>query len=535
MAVGDRPIGVPAARSTAVGGLGRLGGWGLPLGLALALSVLSLVPYLYAFNFPPHDRVFMGFFFLGDDANTYLAKMRQGWEGNWIWVNRYTAETGPGAYFFVFWILLGKLSALSHLPLLFTFHLSRVLGAFALLGWGWVFIKHFVVDPTARRFGIVLMGLGLGLGYVIGLLGHPVVFGQQTDILDLRMPELSAWYSILALPHFVWAAAFQAIACVLTLRAAERGSLRLGVLAGVAWLGESTIHAQMPLLLGAAVAIALLVRPVSLRGYLAAGLAFAIAGPYVAYSYYESLVSPEVLRWSAQWRNNLPPDGLSLSLALAPTLLLALLALPGAWRRRSRGDVFLVAWLLLLVFILWLPNPAGNLRRRFFDGVFLPLACLAALGMYEQVVPRLRTLRLKQLVPFAFVAVTTIGSVFLLVSPMVYASNPQYSITRGEYQGLQWLGGEPAGVVLSSAHMGLYVPAYSPDTVYVGQYSETYNYFDKARRAKRLLNGSEDAGSFASGAGMRYVFWSDEFGPTEPSGLGDPAFTAQGVKIWRLR
>jgi len=511
----------------------RLEGWRLPLAIAAGLGVLSLLPYLYAWNSQEPDRVFMGFFFLGDDANTYLAKMRQGWEGNWIWTNRYTTEPGPGAYFFIFWIVLGKLAALTRLPLMAVFHLARVAGAFALLLAGWSFIKHFVERPDARRFALAFMAVGLGMGYVIQLLGHPQVLGQQTDTLDWRMPELSAWYSILALPHFAWAAAFQAVAAVLTLRAAERGSLRLGALAGLAWLGESTIHAQMPLLIGAALAVALVVRPVRPRGYAAAALAFALALPYVGYSYYESLASPEVLRWSAQWRNNLPPDGLSLSLALAPQLLLASLALPVVWRRRSRGDVFLVAWLLLLAFILWFPNPAGNLRRRFFDGVYLPLVVLAALGMYGQVVPRLRSLRGRRLVPFAYAAFAAISSLFLLLAPIGFARAVQYSVARGEYDGLSWLERQPAGTVLSSARLGLYVPAYSPDTVYVGQYSETYNYALKAREANHVLDGEADAADFTSRHHLRYVFWSNEY-PTPPAGLGAPSFEKPGVKVWRL-
>ncbi len=117
---------------------------------------------------------------------------------------------------------------------------------------------------------------------------------------------------------------------------------------------------------------------------------------------------------------------------------------------------------------------------------------------------------------------------------MLYATSPQYTLTSGEYQGLQWLGGQPPGLVLSSARLGLYVPAYSPDTVYVGQYSETYNYFAKAREAKRLLDGELDAAAFARSQDVRYVLWSEEFGQVEPAGLGDPAFVGPGVKIWKL-
>lgn len=512
----------------------RVGPWALPLGLATALAVLTLIPYIYAWTAQPPGRVFMGFFFLGDDANTYLAKMREGWEGAWRWTNRYSTEPGTGAWFFVFWIVLGHIAAWTHASLMFTFHAARVLGAFALLGAGWLFIGEFLDSPSQRRFALWLMAVGLGCGYVIQALHHPVVFGQQTDTLDWRMPELTAFYSVLALPHFAWAAAFQAAACVFTLRAAERSSLRYGLLGGLAWNAESSIHAQMPILLGGAFAIALVLRPVSRRGYAAALLAFGLAAPYVLYSYWASNHVPEVLRWSLQWRNNLPPDGLSLGLALLPQLFLAALALPGALRRRSRGELMLIAWLLLLALILWTPNPAANLRRRFFDGLYLPLVVLAARGMYEVLVPRLGT-RGGRLLPFAYVAFASIGSFFLLLAPMLFATNHVYTLSTDEVGALDWLGAHPQGIVLSEARMGLYVPAYSPDPVYVGQYSETYLYPAKAREARAVLSGEQDAAAFAASHGVRYLLWTSEDGPGGPTGVGDPVYDTPGAKIYVLR
>ncbi len=510
-----------------------LAGWGLPLALAAGLGLLSLLPYLYAWSVQPPGRTFMGFFFLGDDANTYLAKMREGWEGSWWWTNRYSSEPGTGAFFFVFWIFLGHVAALLHLSLMAVFHAARVVGAFLLLGAAWLFFEDFVPIARARKWALWFFAVGLGCGYVIQALHHPVVLGQQTDTLDWRMPELSAFYSILALPHFAWAAALQAAACVFTLRAAERSSLRYGFLGGLCWLGEALIHAQMPILLGGAFLIALAVRPVPLRGYVAALLAFAIAGPYVIYSYWASLHVPEVLRWSAQWRNNLPPDGLSLGLALLPQLALSAIALATVLRTRRRSDLVLLGWLLLLAAILWLPNPAGNLRRRFFDGISLPLAALAARGMYEVVVPRLRG-RAVRLVPFATVAFAAMGSVFLLLAPMLFATNHQYSLTTDEVGALSWLDAHPRGVVLSTSHLGLYIPAYSSDTAYVGQYSETYDIAAKERAAESLLSGSGDAGAYARDHGIRYVVWTSDVKAGRPVGLGAPVYDTASAKVYEV-
>jgi hypothetical protein len=524
MAVRSAPLGEAAAAARRP-----------PLWLVLGLLVagITLLPYLYGHLFEPPGRTFMGFFFLGDDANTYLAKMREGVDGSWAWTNRYTTEPSSAVYFFVYWIVLGHLAALLHLNLLLTFHLARIGGAVFLLYAAWLFIEHFVVDAGARRWALCFLALGLGMGYVVQAIGKPVFFGQQTDTLDWRMPELTAFYSILALPHFAWAAAFQAVGAVLTLRAAERGSLKLGFGAGLAWLGEASIHAQMPILVGGAVVVAVLYRRVSPRGYAAVALALGMVAPYVLYSYIE-LHNPEVSRWSGQWRNNFAPDLLSLFFALAPQVVLAALALPRMLRRRSRGDVFLLAWLVLLALILWAPTPADNLRRRFFDGIYLPLVVMAADGLYAVVLPRLGE-HARRLVPFAYVSFAAVGSCFLLIGPLLVVSNPSYSVPNGEYQALQWLSPRPAGVVLSSTRLGLLVPAYTSDPVYVGQYSETFNWSAKAREANDLLNGRGDLAAFLIAHRVRYVLWTAADTPLPaPQSLGIPTFTAPGIEVFQL-
>ncbi|HEY8863958.1 MAG TPA: hypothetical protein VIO37_07290 [Candidatus Dormibacteraeota bacterium] len=512
----------------------RLKEWRLPLFTGLALAAVTAVPYLYAYAVQPPGHVFMGFFYLGDDANTYLAKMRQGWEGAWGWQNRYTTESSPVAYLFMFWIVIGHIAAILHLPLIVAFHLARVAGAFALMAAAWLMICHFIEDRSTRRFAFFFCAVGLGLGYVIQALGHPVIFGNQTDTLDWRMPELTAFYSVLALPHFAWSGVFAAAGVALTFMAIQRGSLILGVLAGLCWLGQASIHPQMPILMGGATAVALILRPAAPRGWFAAAIAFAIPAPYILYSYLAFVGNPEVQRWTFHSKNALPPESISLFFALAPQLLLALAGLPGVLRRRSREDVFLVAWLILLAVILYLPNPAGDLRRRFLDGIYLPLVILAARGMYETILPRLRSVRARALVPFSYVCFSTIGSAFLVLAPLAVAAQPQYTVTTAFYDGLNWLGNEPAGRVLAMPGVGLYVPAYSGDTVYVGHYDETFDYLGKTQTAFEVLTGKGDLGQFIQDNKIRYVVWTADLQTPPPPALGPPAYDTLTFKIWKV-
>jgi hypothetical protein len=508
--------------------------WAIPLGTGLALALITTLPYLYGYLAQPHGQVFMGFFYLGDDANTYLAKMRQGWEGAWAWQNRYTTEPSPAAYLFMFWLALGHIAALTHLPLIAVFHLARIAAAVALMCAAWLVIGHFIQDRSARRFAFFFLAFGLGMGYVIQALGHPVVFGNQTDTLDWRMPELTAFYSVLALPHFAWSGVFAALGIALTFMAIERGDLRLAALAGAAWLGQASIHPQMPILMGGATFAALLFRPPSRKGWAAAALAFAIPAPYILYSYFAFIGNPEVQRWTFHSKNSLPPEGFSFLFAIAPQLLLAVIGLPGAIRRRSREDVFLVAWLVLLAAILYLPNPAGDLRRRFLDALYIPLVILGARGLYEVVLPRLRSLRARRLVPFTYVAFAAVGSAFLVLAPLLVATQPQYVTAQATFDGLTWLGDQPQGRVLSMPGIGLYVPAYSPDTVYVGHYDETFDYYTKTQTALDLLTGKTDIVQFDRLNNIRYVIWTSDLKTPAPTVLGPPAYDTPNFKIFRV-
>jgi hypothetical protein len=512
----------------------RMAEWRIPLLTGLALAIVTAVPYLFAYAVQQPGHVFMGFFYLGDDANTYLAKMRQGWEGSWAWQNRYTTESSPAAYLFLFWIVLGHLAALLNLPLIVVFHLARVGAAFALMGGAWLFIRHFIADRSAQKFAFFFCAVGLGMGYVIQALGQPVIFGHQTDTLDWRMPELTAFYSVLALPHFAWSGVFAAVGVACTLKAIERGSLVLAVVAGAAWLGQASIHPQMPILMGGATAVALVLRPAPRRGWVVAALAFAIPAPYILYSYVAFIGNPEVQRWTFHSKNALPPETISLFFAIAPQLLLAAVGLPGALRRRTREDLFLVGWIALLAAILYLPNPAGDLRRRFLDGLYLPLVVLAARGMFEEIVPRLRSARARRLIPFSYVAFAAIGSAFLVLAPLAVAAHGQYTVTSAEYSGLTWLGAQPQGRVLCMPGVGLYVPAYSPDTVYVGHYDETFDYLKKTQIALNVLTGKADLAQFIQENQIRYVVWTADLPTPPPASLGVPAYDTPNFKIWRV-
>src|ERR1700730_18598227 len=134
-----------------------------------------LLHYLLAYLWAPAGHHFAGFFFIADDATTYLAKMRQGADGSWLWNDPYTSEAHGGVFLFSFYLLFAHLGRLLPLPLNAAYHVARISGAVALIIAADQLCRR-LLQPDLRRLGLVLVLLGSGAGFLAQALGNPSVF-----------------------------------------------------------------------------------------------------------------------------------------------------------------------------------------------------------------------------------------------------------------------------------------------------------------------------------------------------------------------
>ena len=66
--------------------------------------LMITIPFIYAFQKGSAEYGFGGFLINPTDGHSYLAKMRQGWDGSWKYQLPYTADPGDGAYLFLFYL-----------------------------------------------------------------------------------------------------------------------------------------------------------------------------------------------------------------------------------------------------------------------------------------------------------------------------------------------------------------------------------------------------------------------------------------------
>lgn len=483
---------------------------------AAAIATLSLLPYLLAYLWTPPGHHFAGFFFIADDATTYLAKMRQGADGSWLWNDPYTSEPHGGVLLFFFYLLFGHLAALLHLPLIAAYHLARISGAIALVIAADQLCRRIL--PEHRRLGLALVILGSGAGFLAQALGNPSLLGSRVEALDLHLPEISGWYSILAIPHFAWATALIIAALLGLLRIAEAPAWRPVAFTSAALIALTAIHPQMIPVLGViwiayqGVLVIWGDRP-SIRSLAAQAVPFLATLPLLSYNGWILFRDPTIAEWARQWRHQ-APGPVSLAVSLGLPLLAAILGIVIAWRRRDRGLALMLVWPPLVIALLYLPNLA-NIQRRLLDALYVPIGILAAVGI-RSLTSRLRRARARR-IEAILVTACCISSALVLAIALRFASGTftEAYIGGDAWQAMQWLSvhHQQSDRALSSPGAGQLLPAWAGVPVYVGHYSETLDYLQKIRNVQEVLRPGEPEATvraFLRDNGITLLYWSSD-------------------------
>ena len=518
---------------------------GFALVLAAIVAVISLLPYLLAYLWTPPGHHFAGFFFIADDATTYLAKMRQGADGAWLWNDPYTSEPHAGVFLFSFYLLFGHLAALLHLPLIATYHLARISGAIALVLAADQLCRR-LLQRELRRLALLLVILASGAGFLAQALGNPSIFGSPVEALDLHLPEISGWYSILAIPHFTWATALIIVALLGLLQIADAPAWRPVAVASAALIALTAIHPQMIPVLGViwvayqGVLLAWGERP-SIRSIAAQLLPFLATIPLLAYNAWILFRDPTIAEWARQWRHQ-APGPVSLVVSLGLPLLAATLGMVVAWRRRDRGLALLFVWPPLVLALLYLPNIA-NIQRRLLDALYVPVGILAALGI-RTLASRLHRARARR-IEAILVTACCLSSLIVLAIALRFASGAFAEAYVGDdsWKAMQWLSShhQPGDRALSSPGAGQLLPAWAGVSVYVGHYSETLDYFQKIRNVSEVLKPDAPEATvraFLHDNAITMLYWGPDetltgFQPASQSYL-EPIHQDGAVTIYRV-
>jgi hypothetical protein len=464
-------------------------------------GLLITVPYIIGALLGDSQHIFGGFLLNPIDGNSYLAKMYQGWRGDILFHLPYTADMGNGAFLFVFYLALGHLARILHLPLIVVFHSARVISAFFLV---WVLFKTLVRNFPAPVFTGTLLAIflfGLGMGWLA------LPFGGLTS--DFWVAEAYPFLASYANPHFPLGLGLM----ILLLQPFEEftwiqalKSLFLAfILALVVPFGV--------VIVGTVLLINTLVRFYRLRSIgdlkiqitnlVSVGL---LSVPVLIYDYWVTAQDPLFAGWNAQNLTPSPPLW-DLILALSPFLVLLLIGL--IWFRnwyRQEHDIYLI-WLAASVLLLYLPF---GLQRRMMTGIYIPVvwlgcAVLATLSIGKWIKNRGTFLVL--------LSIPTTVLVLLAGVAGIMQQAPEIYLWRDEVEAFDWIEANTPkdALILAAPDTGLLIPAYTGRRVLYGHPFETVNADDMREQAISLLMDLGAGNSANLPQDVDYVFW----GPRE--------------------
>jgi len=186
------------------------------LGYAILILLLTSIPYVIAFQAtssqtPVRLWSFSGFLFGVEDGNSYIAKMRRGMEGEWLFRSPYSGMEQRGLLAFFPYYLLGKLAGgtASHEQLVILFHWFRIGASLLCVYATYLFLREFLESVFFKRVALVVITLGGGLGWIALLF-------QTNAFLPLEFfsPEAFGFLSLYGLPHLSLARALLLFALV---------------------------------------------------------------------------------------------------------------------------------------------------------------------------------------------------------------------------------------------------------------------------------------------------------------------------------
>lgn len=503
---------------------------------AFTLALGSL-PYLLVWARTPPGHEFTGILIHPADGFSYLAKMRQGWDGAVLFTLPYTTEAQTPAPLFLFYLFRGHVARWTGLSLIEVYHLFRVGEAAVMLAAFWDLLGFLSPDRRSRRAAYVIGCLGAGLGWLAlpsGLIAP-----------DLKIPEGWLFFSLLANPHFPAALACLALTVTCAARAIEQSSRAWTAAGALACLAAALVHpflcAPLGLLLIALAALNWRTYR-KLRVIVPLVLIFAAGAAVTAVQSLALLLNPVLAVWTAQNRLPSPPPhevllGYGTPLLLALSGVFIIYVKPAA--TNVPGGVTLAAvWLAAGLALLYAPIA---FQRRFYEGIQFPLAALAGVGLmalWERgpLGRRLAAVLLMLAVP------STLLNIVLPVAGAGAASATAY-LSPDDRAAYDWLAAHATrdDVVLAGPVHSNQIPAYSPARVVWGHPFETVDSETKRKLVRDALAGSasDEIAQFLQEQRVTLVLIGDEertVGEVSPRfrERAEPVFGNGGVTILRL-
>ncbi len=511
------------------------------------VMLATTLPYLFGYGAQGQAYRFTGFVFGVEDGNSYIAKMLAGSMGDWLFRTPYSAYPQAGLLVYIPYLLLGKLAAPPglHEQLVSLYHLFRMVAGMLAILASYDFIAYFIHEVRLRRFGLALVCLGGGLGWLLVLVGKQSWLGSLP--LDFYSPEAFGFLGLFGLPHIAMARALMLWTLLAYLRLVEVGldpgqeavatkkPIRLAAKLSLLWLLAGVFQPLVLVLAGVVMGwhqLGLVVwRLLRQRGgqavdwsgwrhsigWLLAAAVLPVA--FAAYNLGISFFDPYARIWTAQ------------NVIRSPHILHYLVAygllLPYAWvggqrlmRQQGWRGWLPVVWVLIFPLLAYAPL---DLQRRLTEGVWVAW-CILAMAALEQPenMPAANSSRGRDW-RWAPLWLAFPSTLFLLAGGMLAAWSPSQPVFRptAQVEVFNYLAANAPreAVILAAFDTSNALPAWAPVRVLAGHGPESIHKSEIEPQIASFYDARTDDSqrrALLERFGVAYVYW----GPAERK-LGD--------------
>lgn len=510
--------------------------------LCLLLLAVALLPVVAGWLNTPAGHQYSGFLAGRDDYYTYLAKMRAGWEGDWLFSNRYSLEAHRPVFIFTFYLVAGHVCRWLGLPLWVGYHLSRAVLLPLALYACWRFIGTQVVSPAQRRQALVL-------GFFLS--GFFILSDQTEGLLRIETHLAEHFYLAQFYPHYLVDCIALCWGFVLFQRQLLQPDWRHYLYGGLSLWLLALVHPFMAL---PALAIPGLYALVFRRNLLwrawvyLCGITLSVL-PLMGYMAWALYGDPVLSTWRQQavahfaipW---LEPLWFGLGLPLAAVGAWLLLRRP----EHREGDPepvgrFALTWVLVALALVNLPLIKNRLEFGLFLSIPVAILAVRALARLQERLVQQRWQRIVfwGAVPFAL----CFSSMIVVLSSIASGLHPnaerlinQWYVSDAYQAGMQYLAAhsDRSTVVVATYTAANQAPAFAPVRVYAGHMVETIDFWNKREVNNRFYRGAmsqAEAADFLRNTGATYVL-EDRYSTYDFANLkGDLQPLASGLDRYR--
>lgn len=482
--------------------------------IAVFVLFLNSLPIFYGYLSPRPGLVFLARRVINSqDTYTYVSFIEQSKQGRTLFENLYQPEAQRADLFRPSYLAIGKAAALFSLPSIAAYHLTRFLFSVIFIILLYNFLKLFFKTEKTHLFAFAVILLSSGIGFLVSFF---------TSSSDLWIPESNTFLSLAESPHFILSQILMLSIFWLFLKSLDKFSYQGAFFAALfcLWLGFEHPF-NLVVIVGAVVVSCAWMRIVFKKNtgtFLWMALSITLASfTGLLFQVIETYANPTLKSWASQNSLNSPAT-IEYLAGYGFLLMFALFGAERFLKVKNSAYVLILSWVAVAGVLLYSPV---FFQRRFSEGLHIPVAILAAMGLVIcirfvcNLLPFKKKLRLVMFFSVLSMMVLSISTFFIVsndISVIGHESTDSYyyHLQPQEIAAMNYLhqNTTPQDIVLSNWFYGNLIPGFTGRRVYVGHKVQTPNFDQKVALINRFLlnKNSLEALRFLHDNGITYVY-----------------------------